>query len=77
MNVDWWIGKYLKGHGQIDVLSRHLSGEAEENYEKPQPGWQMSRPILESRISRIQIKIVTTMPIHSLQLGIKKKEHDQ
>jgi hypothetical protein len=45
--------KDLEGsdHDLIQVLCRQLLGGAEENYEKPQSGWSVSRPRFEPKSS--------------------------
>jgi hypothetical protein len=71
---EWWIRKDLEGsrHGFIEVLSRHLPREIEENHEKLQSGYPVSRPRFEQTTSGIWVQSVTTMPASFVKFVFRK-----
>jgi hypothetical protein len=56
--TDQLTGQDLEGSGRsiTEVLSQHVLGVCEENYEKPHSGLPMTRPIFQPRSSKIQIQ---------------------
>jgi hypothetical protein len=57
------------------VLSQHLPGRTEQNDEKPQWGWLISRPRFEPRISWIQSQIVNHLTTTFGDTPILKYQH--
>jgi hypothetical protein len=51
-----------------EVLSRHIFGGVEENYERRQTGQQVPRLRFEPRIFRIQVLIITAIKTCSVPL---------
>jgi hypothetical protein len=58
-SVGWEINDYELEEGSgcclIEFLSRNLPGRSEENHEKPEARWSVSRPRMEPRTTRIQV----------------------